>query len=114
MICFQYESTFNFFTAGTMASKLSISVIKKHKNNKRVALSSDRLRWNENLYAKANLKHKSNTGAFMYMTFFSNSDDESITNADTDASQGILFVKATTYHKHSLTLILNSLAVCSY
>lgn len=44
MICFQYESTFNFFTAGTMASKLSISVIKKNKNNKRVALSSDRLR----------------------------------------------------------------------
>lgn len=29
MICFQYESIFNFFTAGTMASKLSISVIKK-------------------------------------------------------------------------------------
>ena len=29
MICFQYESIFNFLTAGTMASKSSISVTEK-------------------------------------------------------------------------------------
>lgn len=31
------------------------------------------------------------------MTFFSNSGDKSLTNSDTQISQGILFVKATTY-----------------
>lgn len=33
----------------------------------------------------------------MYMSFFSNSDKSY--NSDTDASQGILFVKATTYRQ---------------
>lgn len=53
----------------------------------KVALSSVRLRWNENLYAKVNLKHKgNNTSAFMNVKFFSSSVDSSITNSGTDAS----------------------------
>lgn len=46
LICFQYESIFNFFTAGTMASKSSISVRKTRirKEELYLVIGSDEMR----------------------------------------------------------------------
>lgn len=44
---------------------------------------------------------------FMHMKFFSNSGDKSITNSDTEASQGFFFVKAITYLQASTDADIN-------
>ena len=73
MICFQYESTFNFFTAGTMASKSSISVIKKkariRKGQLYLVIGSDEAR----ISMQRQTLNQRHTGAFKHTRLFSNS-----------------------------------------